>query len=153
MAYVNLTGVPITVELLEKRFAKKEIAEKLNAVLKSQKERTEKLIKEARKFAQESGQNPDQFVRVEFQLRINLMVHVLNGAINILLSNAEEDSLDDLILAVLSEEYAKLNVEAYEKKLQSMKVEYELFINQDKFNEMCGQSNEYPTDIDFRYLS
>lgn len=153
MAYVNLTGVPITVELLEQRFAKKEIAEKLDSVLESQKERTEKLVKEARKFAQESGQNPDQFVLVEFQLRINLMVHVLNGAINILLSNAEEDSLDDLIVALLSEEYARLNVEAYEKKLRSMKAEYELFINQDKFNEMCDQSSGYPTDIDFRYLS
>ena len=87
MAIVNAAEVQMTVELLEKRFAKEKIAKKLNAVLKSQKKRTEKLIEEVRKFAQESGQNPDQLVLVEFQLRINLMVYSINGAISILLNN------------------------------------------------------------------
>ena len=157
MAIVNAAEVQMTVELLEKRFAKEKIAKKLNAVLETQKKRTEELIEEVRKFAQESGQNPDQLVLVEFQLRINLMVYALNGAISILLNNENEDSLDDLILCMLTEENAGLNVEAYEKKLQSMKSEYELFINQDRFNEMCEQSNGFPNDIYndiyFGYLS
>ena len=153
MAIVNAAEVQMTVELLEKRFAKEKIAKKLNAVLKSQKKRTEELIEEVRKFAQESGQKPDQLVLVEFQLRINLMVYAINGAISILLNNENEDSLDDLILCMLTEENARLNVEAYEKKLQSMKSEYELFINQERFNEMCEQCNEYPNDIYFGYLS
>ena len=54
MAIVNAAEVQMTVELLEKRFAKEKIAKKLNAVLKSQKKRTEELIEEVRKFAQES---------------------------------------------------------------------------------------------------
>lgn len=153
MANVNLTGVPISVELLEKRFAKEKIADKLNAVLESQKKRTEVLIANARKFALEIGENPDRFVLTEFQIRINLMVYVINSAMCILLSNEEEDSLDELILVVLTEENAKLNVEAYERKLQSMKAEYELYVNQEKFDEMCEQSDEFPEDYGFRYLS
>lgn len=153
MANVNLTGVPISVELLEKRFAKEKIADKLNAVLESQKKRTEVLIANARKFALEIGENPDRFVLTEFQIRINLMVYAINSAMCILLSNEEEDSLDELILVVLTEENAKLNVEAYERKLQSMKAEYELYVNQEKFDEMCEQSDEFPEDYGFRYLS
>lgn len=153
MANVNLTGVPISVELLEKRFAKEKIADKLNAVLKSQKKRTETLIANARKFALEIGENPDRFILKEFQIRINLMVYVINTAMCLLLSNEQEDSLDELILVLLTKENAKLNVEAYERKLQSLKAEYELYVNQEKFDEMCEHSDEFPNDYDFRYLS
>ena len=37
MAETNLTGIAISVEMLEKRFAKKKIAAKLEKALKSQK--------------------------------------------------------------------------------------------------------------------
>ena len=63
MAETNLTGIAISVEMLEKRFAKKKIAAKLEKALKSQKKRTKKLLKEVKEFAQESGQNPDQLIK------------------------------------------------------------------------------------------
>lgn len=152
MAETNLTGIAISVEMLEKRFAKKKIAAKLEKAIKSQKKRTKKLLKEVKEFAQESGQNPDQLIKTEFPIRLNLMVYVINTSMTMLLSNEKEDSLDDLILCLLTEKNAKWNIEAFEGKLHTMREDYKLYLNQEKFNSMCEEGG-YPYNNGGGYLS
>lgn len=152
MTETKLTGIAISVEMLEKRFAKKKIAAKLEKALKSQKKRTKKLLKEVKEFAQESGQNPDQLIKTEFPIRLNLMVYVINTSMTMLLSNEKEDSLDDLILCLLTEENAKWNIEAFEGKLHTMREDYKLYLNQEKFNSMCEEGG-YPYNNGGGYLS
>ena len=69
-----------------------------------------------------------------------------------LLSNEKEDSLDDLILCLLTEENAKWNIEAFEGKLHIMREDYKLYLNQEKFNSMCEEGG-YPYNNGGGYLS